>query len=34
MARLVDWIVEEAKGLGIETLPPNELKSMKESWGI
>lgn len=34
MARLVDYIVEEAKGQGIEVLPPNELQSMKEAWGV
>lgn len=33
MARLVDWIVDEAKEMHIETLPPQELESMKASWG-
>ena len=34
MSRLIDYIVEEAKDYGIETLPPNKLKSLKESWGV
>lgn len=34
MSRLIDYIVEEAKDYGIETLPPDKLKSLKESWGI
>lgn len=33
MSRLVDLIVEEAKELNIETLPPAELESLKRSWG-
>lgn len=32
MSILIDGIVSEAKELGIETMPPNELKSLKESW--
>jgi hypothetical protein len=28
MSRLIDWLVDEAKGLGIETLPEDELKRM------
>ena len=32
MAILIDGIVSEAKELGIETMPPNELKALKESW--
>lgn len=32
MANFIDYIVQEAKDLEIETLPPNELKSLKESW--
>ena len=32
MSILIDGIVQEAKALGIETLPPNELQSLKESW--
>ena len=34
MSRLIDYIVDEAKELGIETLPPEQLNAMKESWGI
>ena len=33
MANFIDYIVQEAKELDIETLTPNELKSLKESWG-
>lgn len=33
MARLIDGAVEEAKALGIETMPPDELKRMLEAWG-
>lgn len=32
MSILIDGVVSEAKELGIETLPPDELKRMKESW--
>lgn len=32
MAHFIDYIVQEAKDLDIETLPPNEIKSLKESW--
>ena len=32
MARLIDGAVTEAKALGIETLPPNELERMKAAW--
>ena len=32
MAILIDGIVQECKEQDIETLPPNELKSLKESW--
>ena len=32
MSRLVDNIVEECKLQNIETMTPNELKSLKESW--
>lgn len=34
MARLIDGTVSEAKELGIETLPPDELEKMKSMWGI
>lgn len=32
MSRLVDLIVQEAKQLGIETLPPKKIESLKRSW--
>lgn len=32
MARLIDTVVEDAKGLGIETLTPLELARLKEEW--
>lgn len=32
MAYFIDYIVEEAKELGIETMTPNELESLKNSW--
>lgn len=32
MARLIDYLVEEAKGLGIETATPDEIASMKALW--
>lgn len=32
MSRLIDYIVEEAKELGIETLTPNELNRMMEEY--
>lgn len=34
MSVLIDGIVSDCKELHIETLPPEELKSMKESWGV
>lgn len=34
MARLLDGVVSECKEIGIETLTPEELNSMKESWGV
>lgn len=33
MARLIDGIVSECKDLGIETMPPEKLSILKESWG-
>lgn len=33
MATLIDGIVQEAKELSIETLPPHELERMKSEWG-
>lgn len=32
MAKFIDRIIEEAKELGIETLPPAELERMKAEW--
>ena len=32
MAHFIDMIVEEAKALGIEVLPPDELERMKNEW--
>lgn len=32
MARLVDYIVQEAKELGIDTMTPGELERMKSAW--
>lgn len=32
MATLIDGVVDEAKGLGIETLPPDELERMVSAW--
>lgn len=34
MAVLIDGVVSEAKELDIETLPPDEIKRMKEQWGV
>lgn len=32
MSILIDYLIDEAKQLDIETMSPNELKSLKESW--
>ena len=32
MSILIDGIVQEAKDLGVETLPPNEIEKLKTSW--
>ena len=32
MSRLIDYLVEEAKGLNIETLTPDEIARLKEEW--
>lgn len=32
MSRLIDGTVQEAKDLGIETLPPAEIERMKKAW--
>lgn len=34
MAVLLDGVVNEAKGIGIETLPPDEIERMKREWGV
>jgi hypothetical protein len=33
MSILIDYIVEDAKELGIDTMTPNELVSLKSKWG-
>ena len=33
MATLIDNVVQECEGLGIETIPPEELKSLCGAWG-
>lgn len=33
MAKFIDCIVDEAKHMEIETLPPNELERLKQEWG-
>lgn len=33
MSRLIDNIVQDAKALGIETMPPKELGALLEHWG-
>ena len=32
MARLIDWLVDEAKGLGLETRPQEEIDSLLGGW--
>ena len=32
MARLIDALIQEAKSLGIETLPPEEVERLKTAW--
>lgn len=32
MANFIDYIVQEAKELGIETLTPNEIEQLKNNW--
>jgi hypothetical protein len=34
MSHLIDGVIFEAKQLGIETLPPDEIQRMNERWGI
>lgn len=33
MSVLIDYIVDECKGLGIETMTPDEINRMKNEWG-
>ena len=33
MARIIDMAIQDAKALGIETMPPNELESLLNEWG-
>jgi hypothetical protein len=33
MSRIVDYLVDEAQGLGIDTRTPNEIEEMKQKWG-
>ena len=33
MSRLIDYIVDEAKGLAIETMTPDEIAELKSKWG-
>lgn len=32
LSRLIDYLVDEAKGLGIETMTPNQIKELEEAW--
>lgn len=32
MARLIDWMIDEAEGMGIDTLTPNEKSKMLKAW--
>lgn len=32
MRRLIDYVVDEAKELGIETMTPNEIEKLKQLW--
>jgi hypothetical protein len=34
MSELIDYVVEECKEQGIETITPNELEEMKQKWGV
>lgn len=33
MARLIDGLVYDAKELGIETMPPDDIRRIKQQWG-
>lgn len=32
MSRLIDWVIEECKEQGVETMTPEELARLKEDW--
>lgn len=34
MSRLIDYVVGIAKEQGVETLPPAQLKALKDAWGV
>ena len=34
MSRLIDYIIDECRSVGIETLPPEKLKSMLREWDV
>lgn len=34
MSVLIDGTVQEAKDIGVETMPPDEITHMKEVWGV
>ena len=33
MSRLIDSVIEDARALGIETMPPAELDALLDEWG-
>jgi hypothetical protein len=33
MSRLIDYIVEQAKEMGVETMTPREIEELKRKWG-
>ena len=33
MSVLIDYIVDDAKAIGVETLTPEEIEGLKEGWG-
>ena len=34
MSRLIDYVVEDARSIGIETLPPDEIERLKQLWKV
>jgi len=34
MARLIDYLVESAKDMGLETMPPDEIRRLTMEWGM